>query len=71
MKVPSAVACLTLLSPIVLGAPSLNLWKDQSPIQIDGDIPVPGDNPLTYCAAPSSNILTIERVDLSPNPPLP
>jgi len=30
---------------------------------------VPGDNPLTYCAKPEKDILEIEKVDLSPNPP--
>jgi len=30
---------------------------------------VPGDNPLHYCASPDKDILEIESVDLSPNPP--
>jgi len=33
------------------------------------DLSVPGDNPLNYCAKPEDNILEIEKVDLSPNPP--
>jgi len=33
------------------------------------DLSVPGDNPLNYCAKPEDNILEIETVDLSPNPP--
>ncbi|EAS29452.3 ML domain-containing protein [Coccidioides immitis RS] len=72
MKVSSAAAFLTLLfSPVALAAPSLALWKDQSPIQIDDDLSVPGENPLSFCSSPATDILTIERVDLFPNPPLP
>jgi len=36
---------------------------------LDDDLSVPGDNPLQYCAKPDDNILKIEKVDLSPNPP--
>lgn len=35
------------------------------------DLSVPGDNPLNFCQEPSNDILTIESVDLSPNPPVP
>lgn len=31
--------------------------------------PVPGDNPLEYCETPDKDILTVKKVDLSPNPP--
>lgn len=35
------------------------------------DLKVPGDSPLEYCKADHPNdVLTIESVDLSPNPPL-
>jgi hypothetical protein len=34
-------------------------------------LPVNGDNPLTYCSEPSKNILQIDTVNISPNPPLP
>lgn len=33
------------------------------------DLSVPGENPLNYCAKPEDDILEIETVDLSPNPP--
>ncbi|WEW59550.1 Phosphatidylglycerol/phosphatidylinositol transfer protein [Emydomyces testavorans] len=72
MKIFAATAYLTLLlSPTALAAASPSLWNDQSPIQIDGDVRVPGENPLTFCTPPKDDILTIERVDLFPNPPLP
>jgi len=35
----------------------------------DEPLPVKGDNPLLYCAAPAEYILDIDYVDLSPNPP--
>jgi hypothetical protein len=37
------------------------------------DLSVPGDNPLEFCEDPEANshILRIQKVDLSPNPPLP
>jgi len=43
----------------------------QVPIQTQDDRanPVPGDNPLEFCAPPDDYLLEIESVDLSPNPP--
>lgn len=40
-------------------------------IKIQEDYKVPGDNPLYFCADPKDDILEIEKVDLSPNPPEP
>ncbi|KAL9595611.1 MAG: hypothetical protein Q9219_006348 [cf. Caloplaca sp. 3 TL-2023] len=36
---------------------------------IDDSLSVPGDNPLEFCSDPSNFILTIDNVDLDPNPP--
>lgn len=36
---------------------------------LEEEFPVPGDNPLLFCAKPTDNILELEKVDLSPNPP--
>jgi hypothetical protein len=36
---------------------------------VDGSLSVPGDNPLQHCADPKDDILTIETVDIDPNPP--
>jgi len=33
------------------------------------DFEVPGENPLVHCSDPADDILTIDSVDLSPNPP--
>ena len=38
---------------------------------LDDDLKVPGDNPLSFCAKNDDFILTINNVDLEPNPPLP
>ncbi|KAK3644616.1 Phosphatidylglycerol/phosphatidylinositol transfer protein [Elasticomyces elasticus] len=35
----------------------------------DTSFAVPGDNPLHHCEDPKDDILTLESVDLSPNPP--
>lgn len=38
---------------------------------LDEDLKVPGDNPLDFCGKSDDFILTIDNVDLEPNPPLP
>ncbi|KAK3691179.1 Phosphatidylglycerol/phosphatidylinositol transfer protein [Vermiconidia calcicola] len=37
----------------------------------DEALKVPGDNPLQHCKDPKDDILDLESVDLSPNPPKP
>ena len=36
---------------------------------VDNELSVPGSNPLEFCSDPSNFILTIDNVDLDPNPP--
>ncbi|KAL9060991.1 MAG: hypothetical protein Q9206_000789 [Seirophora lacunosa] len=36
---------------------------------VDSDISVPGENPLNFCSEPTEYSLTIDNVDLEPNPP--
>jgi hypothetical protein len=50
-------------------ARGLNFLGSDSQHTLEEGFPVPGDNPLLFCAAPTDNILEIEKVDLSPNPP--
>ncbi|KAI9845280.1 MAG: Phosphatidylglycerol/phosphatidylinositol transfer protein [Thelocarpon superellum] len=38
---------------------------------IDDKLDVPGDSPLQYCRQSDDDILVIEHVNLSPNPPVP
>ncbi|KAL2217877.1 Phosphatidylglycerol/phosphatidylinositol transfer protein [Thermoascus aurantiacus ATCC 26904] len=73
MKLSSAVsACLLLLAPLQIAARSLSFFEfEQSSLKTgDGGLKVNGSNPLTYCSDPSQNILQIDSVDLSPNPPV-
>jgi len=43
--------------------------QEPSTIKDDDELKVPGQNPLFYCANPDDDILTIDQVDLDPNPP--
>ena len=38
-------------------------------VPLDDQLSVPGDNPLFFCSKPDEDLLTIEKVDLTPNPP--
>lgn len=38
---------------------------------LDENLKVPGDNPLEFCDKNDDFILTIDNVDLDPNPPQP
>lgn len=38
---------------------------------LNDDFPVPGISPLKFCHNPSPYTLTIDHVDLTPNPPVP
>lgn len=61
-----------LLTPLALADPDVDFFRDQTPFRShDDDLSVPGDNPLFFCHDPEVDILTIEKVDLSPNPPVP
>jgi hypothetical protein len=35
----------------------------------DDSLAVPGDNPLAHCENPKDDLLDLQSVDLSPNPP--
>jgi len=70
MKFSSAV--LPLLCATVVTSFSLSVSAgDQKTLTDDKAISVPGENPLTFCADPKDYILTIDNVDLDPNPPTP
>jgi len=47
------------------------LWSSPSndQVRLAEEFSVPGENPLLFCADPKDNILTIDKVDLGPNPP--
>ncbi|KAI9691278.1 MAG: Phosphatidylglycerol/phosphatidylinositol transfer protein [Bogoriella megaspora] len=63
----------TLLALVTFSSAVSSSWlsgDDQVTI-IDEELNVPGENPLTFCQKPDDNILTIDKVDLDPNPPAP
>ena len=66
MKVSSIVS-LALLGAT---ASARSLWtSSNNQHALEEAFPVPGDNPLQFCAEPKDQILEIDSVDLSPNPP--
>jgi len=43
----------------------------QTPLVKQDDFEVPGENTLSFCTDPKDHLLSIDFVDLSPNPPVP
>jgi len=66
MRVSSVLAS-ALCVAFAAASPS---WMPEQ-VSINQEYAVPGENPLLYCGDPADDILKIEKVDLSPNPPLP
>ncbi|KAL8659623.1 MAG: hypothetical protein Q9226_000328 [Calogaya cf. arnoldii] len=64
---------LTLVAPLLLStlvaSKSFIFGNQQQPL-VDDSLSVPGDNPLNFCADPTDYTLTIDHVDLDPNPPV-
>ncbi|KZF25418.1 putative phosphatidylglycerol/phosphatidylinositol transfer protein [Xylona heveae TC161] len=71
MRISSALVTLALSSVVA----ARSIWPggltEQTTPRIQGDLSVPGENPLEFCRDTGEDILTIERVNLTPNPPLP
>lgn len=64
---------LTLLLATLFAAEGISAlgfsFTGQSPL-VDSRLAVPGDSPLTYCNSDHDNdILIIDHVNLTPNPP--
>ncbi|KAI4159920.1 MAG: hypothetical protein L6R39_000296 [Caloplaca ligustica] len=57
------------LSLSALVASKSFLFAAEQQTLVDTDLSVPGENPLYFCNDPSDYILTIDNVDLDPNPP--
>jgi hypothetical protein len=65
---------LTTLFLAALSAVSVSAspsWMGGDQVTIQEEYKVPGDNPLYFCGDPANDLLKIEKVDLSPNPPKP
>lgn len=68
MKV--SVTLFSLVLPLLARGTSIFRSNSQQLLTSDDDdLSVPGDNPLYYCSSDDKAILTIDHVDLSPNPP--
>jgi len=64
-----ATSLLAVCASALAAAKSLTLFGDQQ--VLDSKLTVPGENPLEFCQESSEYSLTITKVDLDPNPPLP
>jgi len=64
-----AVAASALLASSVSARSSIFGSSPDIAPNVDGSLSVPGENPLQHCQDPKDDILTLESVDLSPNPP--
>ncbi len=68
MKVSLSILSLALST--LVASEGLSFFGGSQKSLADEPVPVPGDNPLTYCNPPRpDDILVLENVDLSPNPP--
>ncbi|KPI43911.1 Phosphatidylglycerol/phosphatidylinositol transfer protein [Cyphellophora attinorum] len=66
------LACLsTLAAATLVSSISLDFGGSQNPIIQDDKVTVPGENPLDFCTDPKDYILTVDYVNLTPNPPRP
>lgn len=66
---PATIILTSLFSFLVAANSRSFFGSDQKPL--NDDYPVPGENPLKFCQNPDDYSLTINNVDLIPNPPSP
>jgi hypothetical protein len=68
----SVAACLTALAAPIAAASIANGQSPNLAKRGDDDHKVPGDSPLEFCPGDhSDDLVEINKVDLSPNPPKP
>ena len=61
---------LTVLLSSIVASESLSFFGGSSQKALGDGAAVPGDNPLSYCKKDhDDDILILEKVNLSPNPP--
>ena len=65
-----AVTLLVLLFSFLAASKAVFPFGGDQTI-LDDELEVPGDNPLKFCKKPEEYSLTINHVNLSPNPPEP
>ncbi|MCJ1312790.1 Phosphatidylglycerol/phosphatidylinositol transfer protein [Agyrium rufum] len=73
VTLPIALAGISTGISITSHESLTGLLAGKSQKALAASVPVPGDNPLLYCADTDTNnhVLAIEHVNLSPNPPTP
>lgn len=69
MRSKTSLLLLALASLAV--SKSLSFFSSPQHILNGADLDVPGENRLKFCQTPDDYILTIDYVNLSPNPPVP
>ena len=65
-----AATLISLLLSSLAAANSLSFFGSDQHV-LDDELDVPGDNPLEFCQKDNKYTLTINKVDLTPNPPSP
>lgn len=66
-----AVLAAIFFSSLSTSVLAFSFAGDQAVINLDDNLEVPGDNPLQFCRDPGLYTLTINHVNLNPNPPKP
>lgn len=61
---------LLLAGVAAVGVSASPSWMPDQ-VTVKEEYKVPGDNPLYFCSDPADYIVTIDKVDLDPNPPRP
>ncbi|KAF7546268.1 hypothetical protein G7046_g9349 [Stylonectria norvegica] len=67
MRITTFAACL---SACLAPAAALSVFNGNADVIVNEDLAIPGDSPLEFCPGEHKHdLVTIDRVDLSPNPP--
>jgi hypothetical protein len=61
---------ILLAGVAAVGVSATPSWMPDQ-VTVKEEYKVPGDNPLYFCSDPADYIVTIDKVDLDPNPPKP
>ena len=62
-------ALVTFLFSTSVSAAAFGWTPGNDQVHLKEEFNVPGANPLLFCEDPKDNSLTIDNVDLDPNPP--
>lgn len=72
MKLSATVSALSLFATF---ATASNLFQQLASAAVDvrasSGLKVPGESPLEYCGETRNDVLKLEKINLTPNPPIP